>query len=473
MFEEKLQHIVFRLANEYSVTHKQRVFVIGGFVRDLFLGKNSSDVDFVIEGDGVALARFISSSLPGDPRLSIFKTYGTAHFSYDGIEWEFVGARKESYRAESRNPQVEAASIEEDQKRRDFTINAMGIEMGKNFGQISDPFGGLRDLELGIIRTPLDPMVTFNDDPLRMLRAIRFATRFDFYIEDQAFHVMRVLKDRVQILAPERIVEELNKMLMSTKPSRAFGLMEKSGILDIVLPELTRLKGVEYVDNKGHKDNFQHTLEVLDNLARNSENLWLRWGALLHDIGKARTKRFAPGVGWTFHAHDAVGAKMVDQVFARLKMPKNEKLDFVKQMVALHLRPIALVEDEVTDSAVRRLLFEAGENIDSLMTLCEADITSKNKAKVEKFVKNFRLLREKLAEVEESDRLRNWQPPVSGEMIMETFNIGPCREVGVIKTAIREAILDGIIPNQLAPAYQLMIDEGVRLGLTPVKKLDL
>lgn len=473
MFEEKLQHIVFQLASEYSIAHQQRILVVGGFVRDLFLGLASSDIDFVVEGDGVSLAQFIVSALPGKPRLSVFKAFGTAHFSYDGIEWEFVGARKESYRSESRNPEVEAASIEEDQKRRDFTINALGIEMGEHFGRISDPFEGIRDLKEGIVRTPLDPLVTFNDDPLRMLRAVRFAARFDFYIEDSAFKAMHQLRERVKILAPERIAEELNKMLMCSRPSKAFWLMERCGILDYILPELTKLKGVEYFENKGHKDNFHHTLEVLDNLSQNSDNLWLRWGALLHDIGKARTKKFVQGIGWTFHAHDIVGAKMVDFIFARLKMPKNEKLDFVKQMVALHLRPIALVEDEVTDSAVRRLLFDAGDNIDSLMTLCEADITSKNKVKVERFIRNFKLLREKLVEVEESDRLRNWQPPITGELIMETFDIEPCREVGIIKSAIREAILDGIISNDLAAAYGLMLEEGRKLGLSPVKKLDL
>jgi len=466
MFEEHLQHRVFRLIRRWSEENKIRVFVIGGFVRDLIMGNPSKDVDVVVEGSGIELAAWLANELKIQSGFQVFKNYGTAHFRYDDTDWEFVGARKESYNRNSRNPEVKPGTIEDDQKRRDFTINALALELGKNYGELSDPFGGISDIEKRIIRTPLDPHITFDDDPLRMLRAVRFAARFGFEIDISARRAIVDLASRVQIVAPERISEEVSKMLMASIPSAAFVLMDQLDLLGKILPQVLALKGVENKGKYAHKDNFHHSLGVLDNLAMHSDNLWLRWSALLHDIGKAPTKRFVKGHGWTFHGHDAVGAKMVKRVFNDLRLPQNEKMNYVMKMVALHLRPIALVDDIVTDSAVRRLLFDAGDDVDDLMILAEADITSGNQVKVERYLRNFAKVRQKLIEIEEKDRIRNWQPPVSGELIMQTFGIEPSREVGLIKNAIKDAILDGIIQNTYDEAFAFMLAKGRELGLS-------
>lgn len=465
MFEQHLQHIVFKTIAKLSALRDEKVFVVGGYVRDLILNNPGNDIDIVTEKDGISLANAVAAELHPIPKVSVFKTYGTAHFHYQGIDWEFVGARRESYKENSRNPNVYPGSIEDDQKRRDFTINAMAISLGKDFGMLSDPFNGRDDLVKGIIRTPVDPETTYSDDPLRMLRAIRFSARFGFSIEDKSFEAIKNLRQRISIVAPERIAEELNKMLMADKPSEAIILLEKTKLLHHILIEVDQLKGVEYKEGKGHKDNFFHSLEVLDKVAHKSNNLWLRWAALLHDIGKPKTKRFELGSGWTFHAHDAIGGRMVEKIFERLKLPQNEKMHYTRKIVELHLRPIALVEDTVSDSAIRRLLFDAGDAIDDLMCLCEADVTSKNQAKVQRYLKNFTYVRQRLIEIEEKDRLRNWQPPIDGETIMKTFGLKPCRDVGLIKNAIREAILDGKIDNNYDDAYSFMIEEGLRMGL--------
>ena len=455
-------------------TLQQPTYLIGGYVRDIVMKNPSKDIDIVTVGDGLALAAAVAKQLGKNAKVSYFKNFGTAQIRYkahDGRVWEieFVGARKESYSHHSRKPTVETGTLEDDQNRRDFTINTLAISLNKNnYGAFIDPFGGLEDIKKGVIRTPLDPHITFSDDPLRMLRAIRFAGRFRFTIEPVTWKGLVESVERIKIISKERIAEELNKMLMSEKPSASFELLRNSGLLKLILPELCALQGVENIEGKGHKDNFSHSLEVLDNVSQKSADLWLRWAALLHDIGKAPTKKFFPEIGWTFHGHEVVGARMVNHIFGRLRLPQNEKNRYVHKLVMLHLRPIALVEEVVTDSAIRRLLFDAGDDIEDLMLLAEADITSKNKRKVEEYLQNFTLVRKKLQEVEEKDRLRNWQPPITGEVIMETFNLPQGREVGQIKNAIREAILDCIINNDYDEAYRFMLKTAEELGLKKI-----
>ena len=444
-----------------------QTFVIGGFVRDLLLKRdNKNDIDIVVLGSGIDFANQVASKLEGDIPVSFFKNFGTAMFTYQDYKIEFVGARKESYRLNSRKPIVEDGSLEDDQNRRDFTINAMAINLTRPLvGQLIDPFNGINDLENKIIRTPLSPDITFSDDPLRMMRAIRFATQLDFTIESSCLDAIKQNSERISIVSMERVSDELNLIIAAKLPSKGFIILYETGLLPLIFPEFCELRGSEIIDGKGHKDNFYHTLAVLDNVAAMSDNLWLRWAAILHDIAKPLTKKFIPGTGWTFHAHEFRGAKMVSQIFRNLKLPLNEKMRYVEKLVLLHLRPIVLAEDVVTDSAVRRLLFEAGDDIDDLMLLCNADITSKNPAKVKRYIENFEIVRQKLKETEEKDQLRNWQPPISGELIMQTFGIPPSKFVGIIKDAIKEAILEGEIPNEYGEAYQLMLREGDRLGL--------
>ena len=479
-----LDRDIFRIISEVAAETGVRAFVIGGYVRDCFLGRPNDDIDIVVEGSGMDLACAVGRKVRS--KVSLFKNFGTAMLRYKGAEIEFVGARKESYRRESRKPIVENGTLEDDQLRRDFTINAMAFSLQKDsFGELVDPFGGIRDLASGIIRTPLEPDTTYSDDPLRMLRAIRFATKLStpelqFTIVPESIESMKRMKDRLEILSKERIVEELNKILVTPRPSMAFRLMEETGLLEYILPQLSALKGIESIDGKGHKENFSHTLAVVDNLAvleaarmeaepeYEGPNLWLRWAALLHDIGKPASKRFDPASGWTFHGHDVIGGKMVPGIFKGLMMPLNEKMKYVQKLVRLHLRPIALVDEEVTDSAVRRLLFDAGDDIDDLMMLCNADITSKNPAKVARIKQNFETVKRKLVEVEAKDKIRNFQNPITGEYVMDVFGIGPGKEIGELKEYIKEAILNGVIGNNFEEADTLMRSRAADMGLFPL-----
>jgi poly(A) polymerase len=463
-----LKNPIFKVISHVAEEMNISVFVIGGFVRDCMMGREvRKDVDIVVTGSGIDFAWKVATALGRDVPVKYFKNFGTAMLKFGDIQIEFVGARKESYSRDSRKPVVEDGTLEEDQNRRDFTINAMAFDLGKkNFGNLVDPFNGMSDIREKIIRTPLDPDITFSDDPLRMMRAIRFACQLGFTINSDCFEAIKRNAERITIVSAERISDELNLIIQADVPSVGLEMLEETGLLQIIFPDLVALKGTESIDGKGHKDNFYHTLEVLDNVSGSTQNLWLRWVAILHDIAKPDTKKFVPGTGWTFHAHDFRGSKMVPVVFRKLRLPLNEKMKYVEKLVLLHLRPIAIT-GEVTDSAVRRLLFEAGNDIDDLMLLCEADITSKNPVKVKKFLENFEEVRRKLKEIEEKDRLRNWQPPVSGDIIMKTFGIPPSKEVGIIKDAIKEAILEGEIPNEFDPAFQFMLKEGEKLGLVP------
>lgn len=477
--KERFAHPVFPIITELADSLYLPCYVIGGYVRDIFLDRSSQDIDIVTLGSGIELATALAGRLGKGASLAVFKNFGTAQVKYKGLEIEFVGARRESYSRHSRKPVVEDGTLSDDQNRRDFTINALAVCMnGSNYGEVTDPFGGLADLKAGIIRTPRDPDITFSDDPLRMMRAIRFAAQLGFCIEEETFQAIGRNKERLTEICPqggsvvsrERIIDELNKMMLSAKPSTGFLLLDKSGLLPLVFPELAALKGVENIDGRCHKDNFYHTLTVLDNVAARSCDLWLRWAAVFHDIAKPVTKRYDKKLGWTFHNHNFVGEKMVPSVFRKMKLPLNEKMKYVQKLVGLHMRPIVLAEEEVTDSAVRRLLFDAGDDIDDLMMLCEADITSKNPEKVRRFLENFQLVRQKLREIEEKDRVRNMQPPVSGEEIMEVFGLSPCRAVGDIKGAIKDAVLDGVISNEHDAAYRFMLGFAAERGIYPVKE---
>jgi len=468
-----LEHPIFRIIAAAAEDMGTDAYVIGGFVRDIFLKRPSKDIDIMVVGNGIELARKVAARIGKEDNLTVFGNFGTAMIHYKHWQIEFVGARKESYASHSRNPIVEKGTLKDDQDRRDFTINAMAISLrNQDYGTLLDPFDGLSDLEKRIIRTPRDADITFSDDPLRMMRAVRFSAQLDFTLNPFTREAIKKNRDRISIISKERIADELNKIILTKKPSAGFIQLDETGLLELIFPQFVALKGAQIIEGKGHKDNFYHTLEVLDRISKHTDDLWLRWAALLHDIAKPATKQFDQDSGWTFHSHEFKGYKMVPSIFAQLKLPLNEKMKYVQKMVLLHLRPIVLAEGTVTDSAVRRLLFEAGDDIDDLMTLCEADITSKNKEKVKRYLHNFEHVREKLKEIEEKDRVRNWQPPITGELIMQVFGIAPGRTVGIIKTAIREAILDGIIHNEYTEAYQLMLDEGIKLGLTNRESTD-